>query len=53
MKDVGMPADVIGFFIGFSLGIANGEFDFETSDLEQVLGRKTQNAATLLKEMYQ
>ncbi|OJJ19031.1 NAD(P)-dependent oxidoreductase [marine bacterium AO1-C] len=49
----GVPAEYIGLMTVFSLGIAEGIFDSPTTDLEQILGRKTQPIAAFLKVAYQ
>lgn len=48
----GLPAGIVGMLSMFSHGIANGEFDRLTDDLEHILGRKTQPIADYLKEVY-
>ncbi len=53
LTKLGVPAEYIGLMTVFSLGIAEGLFDSSTTDLEQILGRKTQPIATFLKEAYQ
>tara|TARA_R110000868_G_scaffold118253_1_gene313773 strand:+ start:4712 stop:5605 length:894 start_codon:yes stop_codon:yes gene_type:complete len=52
MKEIGLPTYIIDMLSMFSLGIANGEFDQETTDLETVLGRKTQSLVNFLNEIY-
>ncbi|HAS40607.1 MAG TPA: NAD(P)-dependent oxidoreductase [Microscillaceae bacterium] len=49
----GVPSEYIGLMTVFSLGIAEGLFDSPTTDLEQILGRKTQPVAEFLKVAYQ
>lgn len=52
MATHGLPAGIIAMLSMFSLGIANGEFNQLTPDLESILGRKTQSIADFLKEVY-
>ena len=52
MAAAGVPAEAIGMTIGFSLGIAHGEFESEQNDLEQVLGRPTTSIENFLREVY-
>ncbi|MEL7020057.1 MAG: hypothetical protein AAGK47_00485 [Bacteroidota bacterium] len=52
MKAAGLPDAIIGMMLGFSLGIATGEFDDETADLEHILGRTTQPIADFLTAVY-
>jgi len=52
MASYQLPKDIIDMLTMFSLGIADGEFDQETGDLESVLGRKTQPIAGFLKTVY-
>ncbi|MCB0837455.1 MAG: SDR family oxidoreductase [Bacteroidetes bacterium] len=53
LKSVGLPAPIIGMTTMFSLGIADGEFDDTTNDLEVILGRKTKSMEAFVKEVYQ
>jgi NAD(P)H dehydrogenase (quinone) len=48
----GVPAPIVGVVSSFGQGIANGEFDHNTNDLEKILGRKTTPAAQLIKQAY-
>ncbi|SDQ75977.1 SDR family oxidoreductase [Flagellimonas zhangzhouensis] len=52
MASYQLPEEIIGMLTMFSLGIANGEFDQTTDDLESVLGRKTKTISTFLSEVY-
>lgn len=52
LSAVGLPQEIIDMVVMFSLGIANGEFNHKTNDLETVLGRPTQTIADFLKETY-
>jgi len=52
MAEIGLPSAIIAMLNMFSLGIANGEFDQQTDDLETVLGRKTQSLVSFLKDTY-
>ena len=42
----------VGMMVGFSLGIAQGEFENDTPDLEVVLGRKTTGLVDFLAKVY-
>ena len=48
----GVPALIVGVVSSFAQGMANGEFDHKTNDLEKILGRKTTPAAQLIKQAY-
>ena len=52
MASYGVPEDAINMMLGFSLGIAQGEFNSEYKDLENLLGRKPKAVATLLEQIY-
>ncbi|MDF0705678.1 SDR family oxidoreductase [Flagellimonas okinawensis] len=52
MASYQLPEDIIGMLTMFSLGIANGEFDQKSDDLEKVLGRKTQSISDFLEGSY-
>ncbi|WP_417884867.1 SDR family oxidoreductase [Zunongwangia sp.] len=52
MKEVGLPTEIVGMLSMFSQGIANNEFDFDTTDLEKILGRKTKTMQQFLTEVY-
>ncbi|MCR9228569.1 MAG: SDR family oxidoreductase [Flavobacteriaceae bacterium] len=52
MASFGLPEDIIGMLTMFSLGIANGEFDQKSDDLEKVLGRKTKSIGKFLNDVY-
>lgn len=52
MASYQLPEEIIGMLTMFSLGIANGEFDQKSDDLESVLGRKTKTISTFLNEVY-
>jgi len=52
MKAAGLPNEIVGMLSMFSQGIANGEFNFEKTDIEKVLGRKTQTVKAFLGEVY-
>lgn len=47
-----VPAEYIGMFAGFAEAIKQGEFAIETTDLENLLGRKPTTAKAFLKEVY-
>ena len=48
----GVPAEAIQLTTGFSTGIGQGEFDFPSTDLEKLLGRKPESATDFLKTAY-
>ncbi len=52
MLSAGLPEGIIDMVIGFSLGIAQGEFEEENNDLEKILGRKPIPVSSFLKEVY-
>ncbi|MDN3595610.1 SDR family oxidoreductase [Zunongwangia endophytica] len=52
MKEAGLPNEIVGMLSMFSQGVANGEFDFDNTDLEKILGRKTKTMKQFLTEVY-
>ena len=52
MASYGVPEGAIGMMISFSLGIAQGEFNSEETDLEKLLGRKPQDLKSFLEKVY-
>lgn len=48
----GVPAEAIQMTAGFCVAIEQGEFDFPSSTLEKLLGRKPESAAEFLKATY-
>ncbi len=52
MNEIGLPKPIIELLSTFSLGIADGEFDQQSNDLETVLGRKTLSISEYLKSIY-
>ncbi|MDF0717192.1 SDR family oxidoreductase [Muricauda sp. 334s03] len=52
MASYQLPEGIIGMLTMFSLGIAKGEFDQKSNDLEAVLGRKTKSINEFLNEVY-
>jgi NAD(P)H dehydrogenase (quinone) len=52
MTETGLPDSIIDMLNAFSLGIANGEFDQHSNDLEIVLKRKSQSIFEYLEEVY-
>ncbi len=52
LTSLGVPADIIGMISVFSLGIADGVFDTPKSDIEAILGRKTQSVASFIENIY-
>lgn len=52
MASYQLPEDIIEMLTMFSMGIADGEFNQKSDDLESVLGRKTKSIADFLKAVY-
>jgi NAD(P)H dehydrogenase (quinone) len=52
LASYGLPGGIIDMVTMFSLGISNGEFDQQSTDLENILGRKTQPVGEFLQEVY-
>ena len=52
MASYGVPEDAVNMMLGFSLGIAQGEFNSDSKDLENLLGRKPKAVAEFLKQVY-
>lgn len=52
MTSYGVPEEAIQMMLAFSLGIAQGEFDSNAKDLEQLLGRKPKDVAAFLEQVY-
>lgn len=52
LTSYGLPKEIIGMTIAFSLAIAEGVFDAEQTDLEMILGRKTQPVKEFIKTVY-
>ena len=48
----GVPAGAIQMTAGFCVAIGQGEFDFPSTDLEKLLGRKPESAEQVLKATY-
>jgi NAD(P)H dehydrogenase (quinone) len=48
----GVPAGAIEMTAGFCVAIEQGEFDFPSTDLEKLLGRKPETAEQFLKATY-
>ncbi len=53
LKSYGVPDEMIQGAASFCVAIAQGEFDFPSTDLEAVLGRKPQTVKEFLKAAYQ
>ncbi|MVN78720.1 NAD(P)H-binding protein [Hymenobacter sp. HMF4947] len=53
LAQAGVPAEGIQMAAGFSVAIAQGEFDLPSSTLEKLLGHKPESAADFLKAAYQ
>ena len=52
MKEAGLPQEIIGMLSMFSEGVAHGEFDFNNTNLEEILRRKTKTMHSFLSEVY-
>lgn len=52
MNKIGLPKHIIEILTSFSLAIAHGEFDQQSNDIEDVLGRKTTSLFEYLQETY-
>lgn len=52
LKQFGVPAEYIGMMTVFGLAIADGSFDTTATDLEKILGRKTERVEDFLKKVY-
>jgi NAD(P)H dehydrogenase (quinone) len=52
LTGAGVPEGIVALLSNFSQGIALGEFDDHSSDLEQLLGRKPQTTAAFLQTVY-
>jgi NAD(P)H dehydrogenase (quinone) len=53
LKSYGVPEQAIQGAATFCVAIAQGEFDFPSTDLETILGRKPQTVREFLKAAYQ
>ncbi|RXK60784.1 SDR family oxidoreductase [Lacibacter luteus] len=52
LKGFGLPAEIIGMSSTFAAGIKNNDFNYVSSTLEQLLGRKPTTLAAYLKGAY-
>ncbi|WP_028374887.1 SDR family oxidoreductase [Leeuwenhoekiella sp. MAR_2009_132] len=52
MNSFGVPENIIGMMQAFSLGIAAGEFDNISTDLQMLLGREPKSITTLFEQVY-
>lgn len=52
LKGFGVPAEYIGMMTVFGVAIADGVFDTGATDLEKILGRKTQPVDEFLSDIY-
>jgi NAD(P)H dehydrogenase (quinone) len=52
LASFGLPEGIISLVSSFGRGIANGEFDHLKTDIETILGRKTQSMEEYLQEVY-
>jgi NAD(P)H dehydrogenase (quinone) len=53
LKSYGVPDEMIQGAASFCVAIAQGEFDFPATDLETILGRRSQSVSEFLKAAYQ
>jgi NAD(P)H dehydrogenase (quinone) len=53
LKSFGIPEEMIQGAASFCVAIAQGEFDYPATDLETLLGRKSQSVKEFLKAAYQ
>jgi NAD(P)H dehydrogenase (quinone) len=53
LKGYGVPDEAIQGAATFCVAIAQGEFNFPSTDLEAILGRKPQTVREFLKAAYQ
>lgn len=53
LKSYGLPDEAIQGVATFCVAIAQGEFDFPSNDLQQILGREPEPVADFLKAAYQ
>lgn len=53
LKSYGVPDQAIEGMTTFCVAIAQGEFDFPSTDLETILDRKPQSVKEFLKAAYQ
>lgn len=49
----GVPGEFVGILAGFAKGIAEGELETATTDLEDLLGRKPTSVRDFLRSVYQ
>lgn len=52
LTNANVPAEFVGMFSGFAEAIKEGEFEINTNDLENLLGRKPTTAKQYLKMVY-
>ncbi len=52
LKSYGAPGEAIQGAATFCIAIAQWEFDFPSTDLETILGRKPQSVKAFLKDAY-
>lgn len=52
LTNAGVPAEVVGIFSSFAIAQAKGELDVESSDLENLLGRKPLSVRNFLSSSY-
>eukprot|EP01089_Gocevia_fonbrunei_P022817 TRINITY_DN9373_c0_g1_i1.p1 TRINITY_DN9373_c0_g1~~TRINITY_DN9373_c0_g1_i1.p1 ORF type:complete len:297 (+),score=54.31 TRINITY_DN9373_c0_g1_i1:209-1099(+) len=52
VKSFGIPQKIVDMLSWFSQAIANGELDDDNSDLERLLGRKTDSMKSYLEKVY-
>jgi NAD(P)H dehydrogenase (quinone) len=52
LTNANVPAEFVGMFAGFAEAIKQGEFEINTNDLENLLGRRPTTAKQYLKMVY-
>ncbi len=52
LKGINLPEEIIGMTLGFAAAMKNGDFDFVSNDLENLLGRKPAGATEAMKELF-
>jgi NAD(P)H dehydrogenase (quinone) len=52
LTKAGVPGEYIGMFVGFGAAIEQGEFYMDSTDLENLLGRKPVSLEDFLKQVY-
>jgi NAD(P)H dehydrogenase (quinone) len=52
LTKAGVPGEYVGMFVGFAAAIEQGEFYADSTDLENLLGRKPVSLEDFLKQVY-